>query len=76
MCIIRVFRNGLPVYVDRALNFAGSEVFIGLVCLGPGNVRFYTLLFLLFEKLQFLAGLLFLAKCRSGFIPWKRGVSL
>ena len=58
MCIIRVFRNGLPVFVDSALNFARSEVLIGLVCLGPGNVRFYTFLFLLIEKLQFFAGLL------------------
>ena len=29
----------------------------------PGDVLFYTLLFLMFEKLQFLAGLVSLAKC-------------
>src|SRR5713226_5709358 len=50
MRIVRVFRDGLPVYVHSSLYFTRLEVTIGLVCLSPGNVLSETLLFLLFDN--------------------------
>ena len=60
--VFGVFLNCFPVGIDGALNFAGFEIFVGLVRFDTRDVALHGLLGALLDVLQFFTGFLFLTE--------------